>query len=68
MNPSALLALRHAHGLTQQTMADLASVTVRAYQRWEHGERHISKTAWALLQVRIAALLVNHEDSQRGGL
>ncbi len=34
-----LLSLRKSHGLSQQETADQFGIVVRAYQRYEYGER-----------------------------
>ena len=37
--PDRLKELRNAKGITQKTMAELLSITERAYQRYEYGVR-----------------------------
>lgn len=39
---------REKIGLTQQQVADIASITIRHYQRLESGERQISQTAFSV--------------------
>lgn len=39
---------REQLGLTQQQVADIASVNIRQYQRFESGERKISSTSFRI--------------------
>lgn len=53
---SILKARREELGLTQQQVADAASVNIRQYQKFESGERKISGTSFRI-GVAIADIL-----------
>ena len=44
---------RLAAGLTQREAAELARVTLEAYQRWEYGTRQISAAHWELFTIKL---------------
>ena len=50
--PDALKAWRKTEGLTQARAAELAGVDIRAWQRWEYGEREIPQWLPDVLTVR----------------
>ena len=43
MTPAELVAFRQSLGLTQEAMAERCGVLIRSYQRWEAGDRKISR-------------------------
>jgi len=54
--PELIKRRREKLGLTQQQVADIASISTRQYQRFETGERQISGTAFRI-GVAIADIL-----------
>ena len=51
-SPADLRAARESLGLTQAEAASTALVSLRAWIKWESGERPISAPAWALFRLR----------------
>ncbi|MCG9968679.1 helix-turn-helix domain-containing protein [Pelotomaculum terephthalicicum JT] len=58
---------REKLGLTQQQVADIASINIRQYQRFESGERRISGTSFRIgaaiadiLELDVHELVYNH--------
>lgn len=52
ITPEAIREARASLGLTQAQAAALALVSLRAWIKWESGERPISEPAWALFRLR----------------
>lgn len=58
--PGRLAAFRERHDLTQQEAAALASVTSRAWQKWENGDG-VPSPAYA----RLLGLLIADQDRKK---
>ncbi len=58
--PALLFAFRSRHDLSQQAAADLASVTRRAWLKWENGERLPSPTYAKLIR-----LVIDQQDRKK---
>ena len=50
--PAELRAIRARLGLTQARAAELASVSTRAWIKYESGERSIPRPTWELFRIR----------------
>ena len=62
MKNDKLIALRQAAGLTQQELADAASINIRLYQRYEAGDVPLSRAAAETVLAIAKALGVSVED------
>lgn len=65
--PSAglVIATREAAGWTKATAARELHITWRAYQRYETGERHMSRPVFELMKIRAREWLVDHHPGHR---
>ena len=50
--PAEISAAREFIGLTQQEAADLLYLTLRAWQRYEAGERRMHPALWELFRIK----------------
>jgi putative transcriptional regulator len=50
--PAAIVAARQAAGLTQAQAAELTLSSLKAWQKWEQGERAMPAAVWALFELR----------------
>jgi len=53
---SEISAARVRLGLTQQEAADLLYLTLRAWQRYEYGERRMHPALWELFKIKTGML------------
>lgn len=58
--PDQIRAAREAAGLTQTEAAGLVRAKLRAWQRWEAGERQMRASDWELFQLKTG----QHPDSK----
>lgn len=54
--PAEIIARRTAAGLTQTQAANLVYVMLRAWQRWEAGDREMSAAHWELFCLKTQGL------------
>jgi putative transcriptional regulator len=64
--PEQIIAARTAAKLTQTAAAELVSVTLRAWQYWEAGDREMSAAMWELFQIK-AGLQASPKTKARKG-
>jgi putative transcriptional regulator len=50
--PEEIIAARHAAKLTQTEAATLVHSKLRAWQRWEAGDRIMPAAVWELFQIK----------------
>ena len=50
--PAEISAARMRCGLTQQEAAALLHISLRAWQRYEYGERRMSPALWELFRIK----------------
>lgn len=50
--PQLIKNMRKMLGLTQREAAESVHVTVRAWQHWEEGKRHMPPAAWELALIK----------------
>lgn len=58
MNGSDIKAYRDKHNLTQEQLAAIVKVSIRAVQSWEQNQRNVTQSAITLMQT--------YEDTQKG--
>lgn len=51
--PEQVKQARKDAGLTQSAAGALVHVSERTWQKWEHGERHMSPAVWELFQIKV---------------
>jgi transcriptional regulator with XRE-family HTH domain len=62
-----LLEARTRMGLTQQQVADKASITIRHYRMFENGERKLSTSSFIIASKVLDALELDLSTFARGG-
>lgn len=51
--PHEIRALREARGLTQSQATELVHCGLRAWQKWEAGDRAMHPAFWELFQIKV---------------
>lgn len=61
-NKALLTKLREKKGLTRAELAETSGVNLRMIQKYENGEKDLSKAAYVTVYALASALEVNTED------
>ena len=64
-SPANIRSTRESLGLTQAEAAARAMVSLRAWIKWESGERTISAPAWALFRLRSRLVTMRELESEQ---
>ncbi|MBC7215647.1 MAG: helix-turn-helix domain-containing protein [Burkholderiaceae bacterium] len=62
--PAAIRAAREAAGMTQSQAAALVHSTLRAWQRWESGDRRMHPAIWELFRLKVTSVDATSTETQ----